>query len=62
MPLSESDALVAMLPQRPPFLFVDAVDAIEFAVSIEARYLVTGDEALLHAGRSEQLVEHYSQQ
>jgi 3-hydroxyacyl-[acyl-carrier-protein] dehydratase len=36
-----------MLPHRPPFLFVDAVDAIEFAVSIEARYRVTGDEALL---------------
>jgi 3-hydroxyacyl-[acyl-carrier-protein] dehydratase len=47
MPHPESDALVAMLPQRPPFLFVDTVDAIEFAVSIEARYRVTGDEAFL---------------
>ncbi len=47
MPYPDSDALVAMLPHRPPFLFVDVVDEIEFAVSIEARYRVTGDEALL---------------
>jgi 3-hydroxyacyl-[acyl-carrier-protein] dehydratase len=47
MPLPESDALVAMLPQKPPFRFVDAVDAIEFAVSIAARYHVTGAEDFL---------------
>jgi 3-hydroxyacyl-[acyl-carrier-protein] dehydratase len=47
MSLAESDALVAMLPQKPPFRFVDSVDAVEFAVSIVARYRVTGDEAFL---------------
>ena len=38
--------LVALLPHRPPFLFVDAVSACEPAVSIRARYAVTGDEAV----------------
>jgi 3-hydroxyacyl-[acyl-carrier-protein] dehydratase len=47
MPLPDSDALVALLPHRPPFRFVDAVDAIEVAVHIEARWLVTGDEFFL---------------
>jgi 3-hydroxyacyl-[acyl-carrier-protein] dehydratase len=41
------DELVALLPHRPPFRFVDAVDAHEPGVSVTARYLVTGDEAFL---------------
>ena len=47
MPLPESDALVALLPHRPPFRFVDAVDAIAVAEHIEARWCVTGDEYFL---------------
>jgi 3-hydroxyacyl-[acyl-carrier-protein] dehydratase len=47
MPLPDSDALIAMLPHRPPFRFVDVVDRLEVAVSIEARYRVTGDEEFL---------------
>jgi 3-hydroxyacyl-[acyl-carrier-protein] dehydratase len=43
----ESDALVALLPHRPPFRFVDAVDALEPGASVTARYRVTGDEAFL---------------
>lgn len=45
--LAESDALVALLPHRPPFRFVDAVDDLQAGVSITARYRVTGDEAFL---------------
>src|SRR5207245_6785575 len=44
---ANSDALVALLPQRPPFLFVNAVDALEPGASVTARYLVRGDEAFL---------------
>src|SRR5689334_25092728 len=40
-------ALVALLPHRSPFLFIDAVDACEPGVSVRARYRVTGDEAFL---------------
>ena len=47
MPLPDSDALVGMLPHRPPFRFVDAVDAMKPAEHIEARWLVTGDEYFL---------------
>jgi 3-hydroxyacyl-[acyl-carrier-protein] dehydratase len=47
MPLPNSDELVGLLPHRPPFRFVDAVDAIEVAQHIEARWRVTGDEAFL---------------
>jgi 3-hydroxyacyl-[acyl-carrier-protein] dehydratase len=43
----DSDALVALLPHRPPFRFVDAVDAHEPGVSVRARYRVTGDEPFL---------------
>jgi 3-hydroxyacyl-[acyl-carrier-protein] dehydratase len=39
--------LVGLLPHRPPFRFVDAVDEIEPGVSIRARYRVTGDEPFL---------------
>lgn len=42
-----SDELVALLPHRPPFRFVDAVDAHEPGTSVQARYRVTGDEAFL---------------
>ena len=38
---------VALLPHRPPFLFVDAVDAIRPGISARARYRVTGDEPFL---------------
>lgn len=41
------DDLVALLPHRPPFRFVDAVDSCEPGSSIIARYRVTGDEAFL---------------
>jgi 3-hydroxyacyl-[acyl-carrier-protein] dehydratase len=47
MPLPQSDALVGTLPHRPPFRFVDAVDAIAIAEHIEARWLITGDEYFL---------------
>ena len=43
----DSDALVALLPHRPPFRFVDAVDALEPGASVRGRYRVTGDEAFL---------------
>src|SRR5215475_14976035 len=43
----DSDALVALLPHRPPFRFVDAVDALEPGVSVRGRYRVTGEEAFL---------------
>jgi 3-hydroxyacyl-[acyl-carrier-protein] dehydratase len=42
-----SDALVALLPHRPPFRFVDAVDAHDAGTSVTARYLVRGDEDFL---------------
>jgi 3-hydroxyacyl-[acyl-carrier-protein] dehydratase len=38
---------VSLLPHRPPFRFVDAVDAFEPGVWIRARYVVTGDEPFL---------------
>lgn len=38
---------VALLPHRPPFRFVDAVDRLVSGESVEARYRVTGDEAFL---------------
>ena len=47
MTLPDSDALIGMLPHRPPFRFVDAVDAIVIAEHIEARWHVTGDEYFL---------------
>jgi 3-hydroxyacyl-[acyl-carrier-protein] dehydratase len=42
-----SDQLVALLPHRPPFRFVDAVDAHAPGISVQARYRVTGEEAFL---------------
>lgn len=44
MPLPDSDELVGLLPHRPPFRFVDTVDAIKVAEHIEARWSITGDE------------------
>ncbi len=41
------DDLVGLLPHRPPFRFVDAVDQCDPGVSVLARYRVTGDEAFL---------------
>ena len=38
---------VDLLPHRPPFLFVDAVDEVEPGARAVARYLVTGDESFL---------------
>jgi 3-hydroxyacyl-[acyl-carrier-protein] dehydratase len=42
-----SDDLVALLPHRPPFRFVDAVDAHEPGRLVQARYRVRGDEDFL---------------
>ena len=38
---------VALLPHRPPFRFVDAVDELVPGEHVVARYRVTGDEAFL---------------
>jgi 3-hydroxyacyl-[acyl-carrier-protein] dehydratase len=38
---------VDVLPHRPPFLFVDAVEALEPGQSAVGRYRVTGDEPFL---------------
>ena len=43
----QPDDLVALLPHRPPFRFVDAVDVVDPGVSIRARYRVTGEEPFL---------------
>lgn len=40
-------ALVALLPHRAPFLFVDDVDACEPALTVRAHYRVTGAEPFL---------------
>ena len=40
-------ALVALLPHRAPFLFVDDVDECEPAVTVRAHYRVTGAEPFL---------------
>jgi 3-hydroxyacyl-[acyl-carrier-protein] dehydratase len=39
--------LVALLPHRPPFRFVDGVDAYEPTGIVRAYYHVTGEEAFL---------------
>lgn len=38
---------VDLLPHRPPFRFVDAVDSLVPGESVVARYRVTGEEAFL---------------
>jgi 3-hydroxyacyl-[acyl-carrier-protein] dehydratase len=47
MPHADSERLVSMLPQHPPFRFVDSVDDVVAAKYVDARYRVTGDEAFL---------------
>jgi 3-hydroxyacyl-[acyl-carrier-protein] dehydratase len=42
-----SDDLIALLPHRPPFRFVDAVDDCVAGERVVARYTVTGDEPFL---------------
>lgn len=42
-----SAELVALLPHRPPFRFVDEVESCQPGESARARYRVTGDEAFL---------------
>jgi 3-hydroxyacyl-[acyl-carrier-protein] dehydratase len=44
---TDGDALIALLPHRPPFRFVDGVAACEPAVKVHAHYQVTGDEPFL---------------
>ena len=39
--------LVGLLPHRPPFRFVDAVESCGPGRSVTARYRVTGEEAFL---------------
>src|SRR5689334_6341554 len=43
----DRSALVALLPHRAPFLFIDDVDECEPAVMVRAHYRVTGDEPFL---------------
>ena len=43
----ENTELVALLPHRPPFRFVDAVVEVEAGARIVAQYQVTGDEPFL---------------
>ena len=45
--LRTSDELIALLPHRPPFRFVDRVEACDAGVSVVADYRVTGDEDFL---------------
>jgi 3-hydroxyacyl-[acyl-carrier-protein] dehydratase len=42
-----SDDLIALLPHRPPFRFVDAVDECVPGERVTARYTVTGNEEFL---------------
>jgi len=43
----DSDTLVGLLPHRPPFRFVDAIEELTPGGDITARYRVTGEEAFL---------------
>ena len=45
--MTDLSTAVGLLPHRPPFLFVDAVDALEPGESVRARYRVKGDEPFL---------------
>lgn len=45
--LDASPDLVSLLPHRPPFRFVDAVDRCIPGTSVTARWRITGDEAWL---------------
>lgn len=46
MTIDLADA-VGLLPHRPPFRFVDAVDELVAGETVTARYAVTGDEPFL---------------
>jgi 3-hydroxyacyl-[acyl-carrier-protein] dehydratase len=46
IPIDASDP-VGLLPHRPPFRFVDAVDELQAGERVVARYRVTGDEPFL---------------
>jgi 3-hydroxyacyl-[acyl-carrier-protein] dehydratase len=45
--MDDGARLLGLLPHRPPFRFVDAVDACEPGRSVMARYRVRGDEGFL---------------
>jgi 3-hydroxyacyl-[acyl-carrier-protein] dehydratase len=45
--MTPGDDPVALLPHRPPFRFVDAVDELVAGSHVVARYRVTGDEPFL---------------
>jgi 3-hydroxyacyl-[acyl-carrier-protein] dehydratase len=45
--MTAGDDPVGLLPHRPPFRFVDAVDELVPGQRVRARYRVTGDEAFL---------------
>jgi 3-hydroxyacyl-[acyl-carrier-protein] dehydratase len=45
--MTAGDDPVDLLPHRPPFRFVDAVDELVPGQRVRARYRVTGDEAFL---------------
>lgn len=47
MTVADSDTLIGLLPHRPPFRFVDAVDECVPGERVVARYRVTGHEAFL---------------
>jgi len=43
----EHDDAIALLPHRPPFRFVDAVDELDAGARVRARWRIRGDEAWL---------------
>jgi 3-hydroxyacyl-[acyl-carrier-protein] dehydratase len=45
--MTAGDDPIRLLPHRPPFRFVDAVDELVPGQRVRARYRVTGDEAFL---------------
>ncbi|WP_421118656.1 3-hydroxyacyl-ACP dehydratase FabZ [Aquihabitans daechungensis] len=45
--IDPTGSLVALLPHRPPFRFVDAVDACEPGRSVSARWRIAGSETWL---------------
>jgi 3-hydroxyacyl-[acyl-carrier-protein] dehydratase len=47
VPPETDDDLVALLPHRPPFRFVDVVDECEPGSAVTARWRITGDEPWL---------------
>lgn len=46
-PVTDADALIALLPHRPPFRFVDDVEQLVPGESISALWRVRGDEEWL---------------